>query len=123
MALRLQPESRRPTTARRARMAGRLLAFLISAPGVLCSTAVDADNGRRYEQRGPDQDRRQPAGREHGSDAPGDSRNIGPARAAAMARSRFGGRVLKVQHRGAVYRVKLLLPDGKVKSVYIDAAQ
>lgn len=46
----------------------------------------------------------------------------GAARAAALAQGRYGGKVLKVSPRGgSSYNVRLLLPDGTVKSVTVDA--
>ena len=41
--------------------------------------------------------------------------------AAQMAKSRFGGKVLKVQKQKSGYRVKLIKTDGHIVSVYIDA--
>lgn len=49
------------------------------------------------------------------------AKGIGPAQAVKIAKQRHGGKVLKVSREGAMYRVKLLLPSGKVKVVYIDA--
>ena len=41
--------------------------------------------------------------------------------AAQMAKSRFGGKVLKVQKQKSGYRVKLIKADGHIVSVYVDA--
>jgi len=41
--------------------------------------------------------------------------------AAQMAKSRFGGKVLKVQKKKSGYRVKLIKTDGHIISVYVDA--
>jgi uncharacterized membrane protein YkoI len=49
-------------------------------------------------------------------------RDAGAARAAAIAQARHGGKVLKVSPQGgSFYKVRLLLPDGTVKSVTVDA--
>jgi hypothetical protein len=51
--------------------------------------------------------------------------DIGPAQAAAAARAASGGKVLAVTAARvdgrAVYRVKLLLPGGRVRTVTVDA--
>ena len=41
--------------------------------------------------------------------------------AAQMAKSRFGGKVLKVQKQKSGYRIKLIKNDGHIVSVYVDA--
>jgi len=41
--------------------------------------------------------------------------------AAQMVKSRFGGKVLKVQKQKSGYRVKLIKADGHIVSVYVDA--
>lgn len=41
--------------------------------------------------------------------------------AAQMAKSRFGGKVLKVQKQKSGYRVKLIKTDGHIISLYVDA--
>jgi uncharacterized membrane protein YkoI len=41
--------------------------------------------------------------------------------AAQMARSQFGGKVLKVQKHKSGYRVKLIKADGHIVSIAIDA--
>jgi uncharacterized membrane protein YkoI len=46
---------------------------------------------------------------------------ISADRAAAIARSATGGRVLNVQRRGAVYRVRVLLDGERVRNVSVDA--
>lgn len=50
---------------------------------------------------------------------------IGPDQAAAVARKVTGGRVLAVtpakRHGAVVYKVRVLLPDGRVRVVIIDA--
>ena len=52
-------------------------------------------------------------------------KQISEAQAASIARRAVGGKVLKVQARkgksGTAYRVKLLLPSGKVKQVTVSA--
>ena len=50
----------------------------------------------------------------------GRKRDVGADRAAEAAQRRFGGKVLAVQPRGDSYRVRLLLPDGRVKTVVIE---
>ena len=51
--------------------------------------------------------------------------DIGPAQAAAAARAATGGKVLAVHAARidgrAVYRVKLLLPGGRVRTITVDA--
>ena len=42
--------------------------------------------------------------------------------AAKMAVRRHGGQVLRVEHRGKQYRVRLLMPNGRVKHVDIPAS-
>lgn len=44
-----------------------------------------------------------------------------PSEAAAIARQRYGGEVLKVKKAGKVYKVRLLTPDGRVKEVKVAA--
>lgn len=46
---------------------------------------------------------------------------ISSQQAAQIAKSRFGGKVLKVQKQNAGYRVKLIKNDGNIVSVYVDA--
>ena len=46
---------------------------------------------------------------------------ISPDRAAAVARGATGGRVLKVDRKGNVYRVRLLLDGQRVRNVKVDA--
>lgn len=41
--------------------------------------------------------------------------------AAQMAKSRYGGKVLKVQKQKSGYRVKLIKTNGHIVSVYVDA--
>lgn len=49
-------------------------------------------------------------------------RDGGAARAAAIAQAQYGGKVLKVSPQGGgSYNVRLLLPDGTVKSVAVNA--
>jgi uncharacterized membrane protein YkoI len=60
--------------------------------------------------------RRETSGQQQGQ------RDGGAARAAAIAQARHGGKVLKVSPQGgSFYKVRLLLPDGTVKSVTVDA--
>jgi len=47
--------------------------------------------------------------------------HISQSRAAAAAKARYDGKVLKVQKKGGTYKVKLLRPSGHVKVVMIDA--
>ncbi len=59
---------------------------------------------------------------QHRPGAPAEAR-LGPEAAAAIARERTGGRVLRVRPRrpGAeAYRVRVLLPDGRVRTVVVD---
>lgn len=46
---------------------------------------------------------------------------ISPDRAASIARSATGGRVLKVERQGNVYRVRVLLDGERVRNVTVDA--
>lgn len=48
------------------------------------------------------------------------SSSISSAQAASIARSKHGGKVLKVNRSGAGYKVKLIKPNGRVTSVYVD---
>jgi uncharacterized membrane protein YkoI len=54
------------------------------------------------------------------------ARDVGPAAAAEAARGATGGRVLGVRAKRAkgriVYRVKVLLPEGRVRTVTVDGA-
>lgn len=45
--------------------------------------------------------------------------SLTPAEAAAKARARYGGKVLKVQRKGDAYRVRLLQESGRVITVTI----
>ena len=45
---------------------------------------------------------------------------ISAQQAASIVKSRFGGKVLKVQSSGNGYRVKLVKPDGRILSVSVD---
>ena len=49
------------------------------------------------------------------------AQDIGPMQAAKRAKQQYGGKILKVSREGSMYRVKLLLPSGNVKNVYINA--
>jgi uncharacterized membrane protein YkoI len=84
--------------------AGRLLIAL-----VLVCTAVTAyaDNRRDSGRQQQTQARQQ--------------QGISAGQAAAIAKNQYGGEVLKVERAGNRYRVKLLLPSGTVKTVYIAA--
>jgi len=86
------------------RYAGLGLVLVLLIAGAVSGNA-QADDSRRDRQRG--QDRQQ--------------QGISASQAAERARRQYGGEVLKVQHDGNGYRVKLLLPSGIVKSVYIPA--
>ena len=87
------------------RYAGLCIVF-----GLLFGNAVSgnalADNSRGVERQ-HEQGRQQ--------------QGIGAAQAAEQARRQYGGEVLKVKRDGNGYRVKLLLPSGTVKTVYISA--
>jgi uncharacterized membrane protein YkoI len=50
------------------------------------------------------------------------SRMLGSSEAAAIARSATGGRVLDVASAGDVYLVRVLLADGRVRTVTVDAS-
>jgi uncharacterized membrane protein YkoI len=50
------------------------------------------------------------------------SRTLGSSEAAAIARSATGGRVLDVASAGNVYLVRVLLADGRVRTVRVDAS-
>ncbi len=47
-------------------------------------------------------------------------RDISPAEAANIAKSRHGGKVLKINEQRDSYRVKLLLDSGTIKNVPVD---
>ncbi len=49
-----------------------------------------------------------------------EQRLISKAEAAALAQQRYGGEVLKVSRNGNNYQVRLLLPNGRVRSVTVD---
>lgn len=85
------------------RSCGRWPLFCLAFAGLIAAAPVQAD---REDRQGP----RQHQGQGDGS-----------ARAAAIAQSRYGGKVLKVTSQGGSYRVRLLLPDGTVKSVTVGA--
>lgn len=52
--------------------------------------------------------------------AAAEQRLISKAEAAALAQQRYGGEVLKVSRNGNNYQVRLLLPNGRVRSVTVD---
>jgi uncharacterized protein YcfJ len=82
----------------------------LACAGLMVAAPAQADRGGRHSQGGQHE-----AGKRSGQ---GD----GAARAAAIAQSRYGGKVLKVTPQGGgSYDVRLLLPDGTVKSVTVDA--
>ncbi len=59
---------------------------------------------------------------QHRPEAPAEAR-LGPEAAAAIARERTGGRVLRVRprrHGAETYRVRILLPGGRVRTVVVD---
>ncbi|NMP31216.1 PepSY domain-containing protein [Thalassotalea sp. M1531] len=47
-------------------------------------------------------------------------KSISAGQAASMVKAKFGGKVLKVQSSGNGYRVKILKPDGRIISVFVD---
>ncbi len=59
--------------------------------------------------------------------SPGKSESISLDRAASIAKSRTGGRVLSAEKREVdgrlMYRIKILTPKGRVRSIYIDPRQ
>ena len=79
------------------RYAGRLLVVLLLVFGLLTEVSY-ADNQERNQGQG-----------------------ISSSQAAAIASSQYGGEVLKVQRKGDQYQVKLLLPSGTIKTVYVSA--
>lgn len=95
------------TSARSSRKGGRALLWLVCA-WLAVAAPVHADRGKNH-----DQGARREAHREGRDDG-------GAARAAAAAQGRHGGKVLKVSPQGGSYNVRLLLPDGTVKSVTVD---
>lgn len=86
---------------------GLMLCLLIP---LLCIFSADAQA----------KDHRQPGGqRQQSQEQRG---GISAGEAAEIARRQYGGEVLKVSRAGNGYRIKLLLPSGTVKTVYIDAS-
>ncbi|HEX5055667.1 MAG TPA: hypothetical protein VFX02_04130 [Gammaproteobacteria bacterium] len=82
--------------------------------GVLAATApLPAQAGHGNQHR---QERAEGGARQHDRSDAG-----GAARAAATAESRYGGTVLKVDRQGDGYSVRILLPDGTVKNVTVEA--
>lgn len=81
----------------------------VARPGQNHEGQEKANNGDRGGSQGQRNDRR-------GDE---DGRQMSAQQAAAEARSRHGGRVLKVNPRGAGYDVRLLLDDGRVIKVFI----
>lgn len=47
---------------------------------------------------------------------------ISSSQAANIVKSRFGGKILKVQRQSSGYRVKVLKKDGRILNVYVDGA-
>ncbi|MBN1379849.1 MAG: PepSY domain-containing protein [Gammaproteobacteria bacterium] len=82
---------------------GHLLIILV----LVCTSFNSIADNRRNAERQPTQARQQ--------------RGISAGQAAAKAQRQYGGEVLKVSREGNQYRVKLLLPSGMVKNVYISA--
>lgn len=97
------------TTNSGARHYRRALLCLVFA-GLAAAAPAQADRGGSPRQGDGARHETQRGG--HG--------NGGEARAAAAAQSRHGGKVLKVSPQGDSYNVRLLLPDGTVKSVTVD---
>ncbi len=92
------PRSRRRDLARAA--SAVLLACLIALP-----QAVSADQEGRNRER---------------FRGGGDRSQIGPDRAASIARQKSGGRVLSVQPGRNRHSVKVLSPDGRVYKLEVD---
>jgi hypothetical protein len=102
------------TTFKGARASCRALLFCVAA-GILAVTAplpAQAGHGNQHRQERAEEGTPQQHDR---SDADG------AARAAEIAESRYGGTVLKVDRLGDAYSVRILLPDGTVKNVTVEA--
>jgi type VI protein secretion system component VasK len=82
---------------------GRLLFTLV----LVCFATVSFADNHRKSERQQSQVRQQ--------------QGISAGQAAAIAKKRHGGEVLKVERTGNQYRVKLLLPSGTVKTVNVPA--
>lgn len=82
---------------------GRLLLTLF----LVCFAAASFADNHRNSERQQSQARQQ--------------QGISAGQAAAIAKKRHGGEVLKVERAGNQYRVKLLLPSGTVKTVSVPA--
>lgn len=99
----------RPPFPRRPPAPGRLALCLALALCLSPAASVQArETGPRPDGRGANAERRD---------------DIGPARAAEIARERHGGKVLKVERDGDAWRVRLLLPSGRVRNVRVDAGE
>ena len=61
------------------------------------------------------------AGSHKGGNGSESSAQISADRAAAIASKATGGRVLKVERKGKVYRVRVLLDGERVRNVSVDA--
>jgi hypothetical protein len=95
----------------------RVLPALLLAAG-LCGLFSP---GEVQAQRARDEPRKEQRSGEQG---PGKRESTAPARmsageAAAIARSRYGGKVLKVTPQGNAYRIRLLQESGRVITVTI----
>ncbi|WP_286266791.1 PepSY domain-containing protein [Thalassotalea atypica] len=60
------------------------------------------------------------AGKSYNNDKKAKRKNISSAQAASIVKSRYGGKVLKVQSTSTGYRVKVLKSDGRISSVHVD---
>jgi uncharacterized membrane protein YkoI len=99
-----------------ARLPRALLFCLVIINALAAAAPAQAGHGNHQHED------RQGAQTDNSRQAQGQRDAGGAARAATIAESRYGGKVLKVSAQGGgAYSVRLLLPDGTVKSVTIDA--
>lgn len=102
------------TMFKRARASCRALLFCMAAAILAVAAPEPARAGRGNQHR---QEHAEGAARQQGR-----SGADGAARAASIAASRYeGGKVLKVSPQGNAYSVRVLLPDGTVKNVTVEA--
>jgi hypothetical protein len=98
------------TVGRQARRLYRRALLCLAFVGLTAISPAQAERGNRH-------------GDSRGADRAATQRNdAGAGRAARIAEDRYGGKALKVSPQGGgTYSVRLLLPDGTVKSVTVDA--
>jgi uncharacterized membrane protein YkoI len=98
------------TVGKQARRSYRRALLCLAFAALAAVSPAQADRGGRDgDSRGADR-------------AASERKDTGAAHAAQIAESRYGGKALKVSPKGGgAYNVRLLLPDGTVKSVTVNA--